>query len=102
MIDVAEALAPEMPTKIIGIRPGEKLHEEMITVTDALNTVEFDRYFVILPAAPPDWDIQKFIQDSNSSPGELVSDQFSYNSGTNKKFLSTKELRLLIKTELDA
>ena len=99
--DVAKAINPECRLEFIGIRPGEKLHEEMITFTDALNTVEFDRYFVILPAAPPDWDIQKFIQDSNSSPGELVSEQFSYNSGSNKDFLSTKELRLLIKTELD-
>ena len=100
--DVAKAINPECRLEFVGIRPGEKLHEEMITLTDALNTVEFDRYYVILPAAPPDWDIQKFIQDSNSSPGKLVSDQFSYSSGTNKKFLSTKELRLLIKTELDA
>ena len=74
----------------------------MITTTDALNTIEFDGYYVILPSSPPDWDIQKFIQDSNSSPGELLSEQFSYNSGSNKDFLSTKELRLLIKTELDA
>jgi UDP-N-acetylglucosamine 4,6-dehydratase (inverting) len=100
--DVAKAINPGCRLEFVGIRPGEKLHEEMITLTDALNTIEFDGYYVILPTAPPDWDIQKFMEESNSSSGKLVTEQFSYNSGTNKKFLSTKELRLLIKTELDA
>ena len=100
--DVAKAINPNCRLECIGIRPGEKLHEEMITNTDSMNTVEFESYYVILPSSPPAWDVQKFIKESNRSPGELVSEPFSYNSGTNKKFLSIKELRFLIKSDLDA
>ena len=101
IIDVANAINPKCRLEFVGIRPGEKLHEEMITTTDALNTIEFDGYYVILPSSPPDWDIKKYIQESDSSPGKMVSEQFSYNSGTNKYFLSTNEIRLLIKSDLD-
>ena len=59
--DVAQAVNSECRLEIVGIRPGEKLHEEMITTTDALNTVEFEDYYVILPSALPSWNIQKFI-----------------------------------------
>lgn len=52
--DVAEAIAPNAEQRIVGIRPGEKLHEEMITETDSLNTVETDRYYVITPQHPPE------------------------------------------------
>ena len=55
--DVAQAVNSECRLEIVGIRPGEKLHEEMITTTDALNTLEFEDYYVILPSAPPRWDI---------------------------------------------
>ena len=60
ILDVAKAIAPDAKYEIVGIRPGEKLHEEMITETDALATVEFDKYFVILPSAEL-WNIDKFI-----------------------------------------
>jgi FlaA1/EpsC-like NDP-sugar epimerase len=99
--DLAKAINPECRLEFVGIRPGEKLHEDMITNTDALNTVEFQDYYVILPAALPQWDIGQFTQESNGVPGKYTSEDFSYNSGTNKEFLSTKELRLLIETELD-
>ena len=56
----------EYKYEIIGIRPGEKLHEEMITVSDAMNTIEFDDYYVIVPAIQP-WDKSKFIFQSNRS-----------------------------------
>ena len=56
--DVAEAVCPGCAREIVGIRPGEKLHEEMITETDALSTVEFDDYFVILPSMPL-WDVER-------------------------------------------
>ncbi len=100
--DVAKAINSECALEIVGIRPGEKLHEEMITLTDALNTVEFDNYYVILPAAPPNWDIQKFIQSSDCSSGKFVSESFLYNSGTNKEFLTIKELQFLINNKSDA
>jgi hypothetical protein len=74
----------------------------MITVTDALSTVEFDDYYVILPAAPPRWDIESFIQESDNTPGRYVTDGFYYNSGTNSHFLTVAELRDLIQTELHA
>ena len=72
-----------------------KLHEEMITTTDALNTVEFEDYYVILPSAPPRWDINKFIRESNGFPaGKFM--KTCYNSGTNSQFLTVEELRQLI------
>jgi UDP-N-acetylglucosamine 4,6-dehydratase/5-epimerase len=100
--DVAKAINSDCKLEIVGIRPGEKLHEEMITLTDALNTVEFEGHYVILPASPPRWDIQEFIQSSDCSLGKLVSESFSYNSNTNKKFLTIKELQILISNESNA
>jgi UDP-N-acetylglucosamine 4,6-dehydratase/5-epimerase len=99
--DIAKAVNPECRFEIVGIRPGEKLHEEMITTTDALNTVEFEDYYVILPAAPPRWNIKKFIQESNQIPGKMVSESYCYNSGTNKNFLTIEELQDLICKELN-
>ena len=96
LTDVAKAINPKCSLEIVGIRPGEKLHEEMITDTDALNTIEFQDHFVILPSSLPQWDIGQFIQESNGVPGERTSDGFSYNSGNNSNFLSVKELHQLI------
>jgi len=96
IIDVAKAVAPDCKYEIVGIRPGEKLHEEMITETDALNSVEFEEYFVILPSTQL-WDIDKFRKESNSSVGEMCEYGFSYNSGTNKNFLNVTDLQDLIK-----
>jgi len=95
--DVAKAIAPNCEQQIVGIRPGEKVHEEMITVTDALSTVEFDKYFVILPSIPL-WDIDKFTATFN---GKLCSDGFCYNSGTNSEWLSVEQIRELIKSHVD-
>lgn len=97
--DLAEAIAPDAEQKIVGIRPGEKLHEEMVTSTDSLNTVEFEDYFVILPSYHQ-WDVDAFRTESNDEPGEMCEPGFSYNSGTNEEFLSVQELRELIATEL--
>jgi len=102
IIDVAKAINPDCRLEIVGIRPGEKLHEEMITLSDAHNTVEFDNYYVILPSAKLSWDIKKFILESNGHPGKMVSGDFCYNSATNKNFLSVKKIRSLIKFELNA
>lgn len=100
--DVAKAINPDCRLEIVGIRPGEKLHEEMITLSDAHNTVEFDNYYVILPSAKPSWDTKKFIQESNGVSGKIVTEDFCYNSGTNINFLTVEEIRSLIKTELYA
>jgi len=95
ILDIAKAVAPNCEKKIIGIRPGEKLHEEMITSTDAMNTIEFKNLYVILPSTPL-WDVDKFMKESNNSVGKRCNLDFSYNSGTNKYFLSVKELKNLI------
>lgn len=97
--DVAEAIAPEAETEVVGIRPGEKLHEEMITETDALSTIEFDDYFAILPSYRI-WDDEEFRTQSGPTEGRWCEMGFSYNSGENKDFLTVEELRQLIDTEL--
>jgi UDP-N-acetylglucosamine 4,6-dehydratase/5-epimerase len=97
--DIATAIAPDADQKIVGIRPGEKLHEEMITSTDSLSTIEFDSYFVIMPSYPQ-WDIDAFRQTSSDAPGEYCEPGFSYDSGTNPHFLTVDELRELIAREV--
>ena len=99
ILDVAKAIAPKAKLNFTGIRPGEKLHEEMITETDSLNSVDFEDYFVILPSAKL-WDIEKFCKKSSSSKGMPCDFGFSYNSGTNKEFLSISELKQLIKDNI--
>jgi len=99
ILDVAKAIAPDAKHKIIGIRPGEKLHEEMITKTDSISTLEFDNYYVIMPSTFM-WDIEKFRNESNSSIGEMCEEGFTYNSNTNKDFLSVEELKQLIKENI--
>ena len=95
--DIAEAIAPECKIDIIGIRPGEKLHEEMVTTTDALNTIEFKDYFVILPSLPL-WDPEQFAKHFG---GQYCIDDFSYNSGTNTDWLDVQALRDLISNYLN-
>lgn len=92
ILDLAEAVAPECQRKTVGIRPGEKLHEEMITSTDALSTLEFDEYFVILPSTRL-WDVDQYMGDFEGKPCDSG---FAYSSGTNKHFLTVAELRRLI------
>jgi len=94
--DVANAIAPEVKHEIVGIRPGEKLHEEMITASDALNTIEFDGYYVIVPSIQI-WSKTEFIKNSNDKVGRTCQEGFSYNSGTNSQFLTVDELKKLIK-----
>lgn len=92
ILDVAEAIAPDCKINLVGIRPGEKIHEEMITCTDAINTIECEKYFVILPSIPL-WDVEEF---KNKFRGRRCIDEFSYNSGTNTEWLSVEQLRSLI------
>jgi UDP-N-acetylglucosamine 4,6-dehydratase len=99
ILDVAAAVAPDAEIKLVGIRPGEKLHEQMITSTDSLSTIEFDDYFVILPASPQ-WDTDAFRETSGPAPGTRCEPDFSYDSATNDHFLTVDELRRLIAAEL--
>jgi len=96
--DIAAAIAPNCRTEITGIRPGEKLHEEMITETDALNAIEFKDYFVILPSYPPSWDVKEYLRIFEGKPCEFG---FKYNSGTNADWLTVEQIRTLIKQHVD-
>ncbi len=96
--DVATAIAPNCRHEVVGIRPGEKLHEEMVTETDSINTIEFDDYFVILPSMEL-WDVKKFTQAFNGKP---CPSDFAYNSGTNSEWLTVDELRVLIREHVDS
>lgn len=98
IMDVAEAIAPGVETRIVGIRPGEKLHEEMITETDAISTIEFAKYFVILPSFKPQWKIDDFTKHFNGKPCSMG---FRYNSGENSEWLSVEELRALIREHVE-
>ena len=71
----------------------------MLTSTDSLASIEFDDYFVILPSSPL-WDVERFRDTSGALPGQYCPAEFSYNSGTNERFLTVDELRELIDVEL--
>lgn len=100
ILDLAKAISPEAKINVVGIRPGEKLHEEMITATDAINTIEFKDYYVILPSISV-WDVEKFKKESNGKEGSFCKFGFSYNSGENDKFLTVDELKELIITNVE-
>lgn len=97
ILDVAEAIGPNCEKKIIGVRPGEKIHEEMITETDALNTIEFKDYFVILPSVPI-WDVQEF---TKTFGGKRCPRGFKYNSGMNTEWLTVDQIREMIRIHVD-
>jgi UDP-N-acetylglucosamine 4,6-dehydratase (inverting) len=90
--DLAKAIGPECEHPVIGIRPGEKVHEEMITASDSFNTVDLGKYFAILPSAG-DLSVEGYCKITKGNP---VSHGFAYNSGSNHDFLSVEKLRELI------
>jgi len=93
---VAEAIAPNAGQKIIGVRPGEKLHEEMITVSDSYNTIDIGKYYAVLPSDSKKDRYLSFYKNS-----KLVEPGFSYNSGKNTEWLDVEEMRELIKKFVD-
>ena len=93
IIDLAEALAPGIPTKIIGIRPGEKLHEIMCPKDDSALTLRFENHYVIKPSITFQGEALDLSLNGLGEKGELVEEGFEYNSGTNKHFLNVEELR---------
>lgn len=95
--DVTAAVAPDCKTEVVGIRPGEKLHEEMITETDSMSTYDCGKYYVIAPSVPL-WDMQAWMKKFNA---KRVPEGFKYNSGTNSEWVSVEELRSLIKKHID-
>lgn len=95
IMDLAEAVAPNCKKDIVGIRPGEKLHEEMITKSDSFNTVDLGKYFAILASSKL---VDEYIDKVNT---KKVPIGFSYNSGENEQWLTVEQLRLLIKSGVD-
>lgn len=99
VLDVAKAVAPECQTKIVGVRPGEKIHEEMITDADSLNTIDLGKYYVILPSVSFVYTEEDFMKHHNAVK---VPFGFKYNSGTNTEWETVEGLRELIKQHVDS
>jgi UDP-N-acetylglucosamine 4,6-dehydratase len=95
--DVAKAIGPNCTHPVIGIRPGEKLHEEMITASDSYFTVDLGNYYAILPASSPNSVEQYCIKTG----GQLVEEGFSYNSESNPDFLNVDQIRDLVQKHVD-
>jgi len=98
ILDVAQAIGPDCVIKDIGIRPGEKLHEEMITDTDSLNTIDLGKYYVILPSVSFAYSDQEFLEHHK---GVKVPFGFRYNSGENTDWDTVDSIRVKIKDNVD-
>ncbi len=95
--EVAKAIGPNCEHPVIGIRPGEKIHEEMITASDSFYTYDIGGYYAILPQVPK-WEVSDYEKHFNATK---VEEGFQYNSGTNTEWISAEELREEIKTHVD-
>jgi UDP-N-acetylglucosamine 4,6-dehydratase (inverting) len=93
ILDVAKAVCSKCDIKIVGIRPGEKIHEEMITSSDSHNTYDLGKYFVILPSITR-WELDDFVKNFNA---KKVPEGFSYNSGTNNEWENIESMKKHIK-----
>jgi UDP-N-acetylglucosamine 4,6-dehydratase len=98
IMDVAKAIAPNAKHNIVGIRPGEKLHEEMITEMDSFYTADCGSYYVIMPPSSAIWEGRDFMSHFKA---KKVAQGFKYNSGTNEQFLSVEEIRDQIRLHVD-
>ncbi|EGR0487208.1 UDP-N-acetylglucosamine 4,6-dehydratase (inverting) [Vibrio cholerae] len=98
IMDIAQAIAPECETEVVGIRPGEKLHEEMITDTDSLNTIDLGKYYAILPSVSFTYTEAEYLAHHKA---QKVPFGFKYNSGTNTEWETVESLRELIKEHVD-
>ena len=96
--DVASAVAPEAEQRVVGIRPGEKIHEEMITASDSPNTVDLGAYYAILPSGA-EYSVDDYCQRTGA---RRVAPGFSYDSGSNADFLSVPQLREMISQQVGA
>lgn len=97
IMDVAEAIGPKCDKPIVGIRPGEKVHEEMITPSDSFYTYDLGKYYTILPATHS-WNLDDFKKEFNA---KQVATNFSYNSGENEEWETVESLRKLIVEHVD-
>jgi UDP-N-acetylglucosamine 4,6-dehydratase len=99
--EVAEAIGPDCEHRIVGIRPGEKVHEEMITSSDSLNTIEAEKYYVIVPSLNEmsfDRAMEVYLKHYSAKP---VAAGFRYSSGANNVWLTVQEIRDMIKKHID-
>lgn len=97
IMDVAEAIGPKCEKPIVGIRPGEKVHEEMITPSDSFYTYDLGKYYIILPATH-NWNLDDFL---STYKAVKVKPGFSYNSGNNEHWETVESLRMLIRKHVD-
>ena len=97
ILDVANAISPNATKPVIGLRPGEKIHEEMITSSDSFSTIDLGGYYAILPS---DGSVQQRYVESGLLV-RPVDPGFAYNSGTNPDFLSVNQIRELIRLHVD-
>lgn len=95
--DVADAIGPNCKKEIVGIRPGEKIHEEMITSSDSYNSYDIGKYYVILPTVPK-FSLNDYIKEHKATK---VTEGFSYTSDKNDDWIKTEEIRNLIKEHLN-
>lgn len=98
IMDVANAIGPDCEKPIVGIRPGEKVHEEMITASDSFYTYDLGKYYTILPPTHK-WSLDDFIKTFSAKKTPYG---FSYNSGDNEEWETVETLRVLIKEHVDA
>ena len=98
IMDVANAIGPDCEHKITGIRPGEKIHEEMITSSDSFTTYDLGKYYVILPQVPC-WNLKDYLVHFNA---KKVENGFNYSSGQNTEWETVERLRELIKEHIDS
>lgn len=96
IIDLVKIFKPKKGFKIIGIRPGEKLHEELISSSDSSQKIEFKNYFLVLPSTIEIKEVKKFIKNSQLEKGRLLKSNFSYNSLNAGNFLKLSELKSII------
>lgn len=94
VVDLVEAIAPGYPTKVVGIRPGEKLHESMLTSDDAINTLEFQHCYLIRPTGVYKLQNKKFTLDGEA--GAAVAEDFQYRSDLNSQWLTSDQLHALL------
>jgi len=95
--DVADAIGPNCKKEVVGIRPGEKIHEEMITASDSYNSYDIGKYYVILPTTPS-FSLNEYIKEHKATKLE---EGFSYTSDKNDHWINTEEIRHLIKENLN-
>ena len=101
IIDLAQAIAPKIPIKIIGLRPGEKIKEILCSSDEYINTVEFKKYYIIKPSIKIIDSQKSFIINKRGEKGKKVSENYEYNSENNKEFLDIKNIKKLVKNEID-